>query len=93
MPVFKKPESIIKAAGYCGGCGHGIIQRTIAESIEELGLSLVYDLRKIFPHGCLIVGIQSADQKDSDHRHCYENEQAVDDYNFPSNALAPHFEF
>lgn len=38
MPVFKKPESIIKAAGYCGGCGHGIIQRTIAESIEELGL-------------------------------------------------------
>jgi len=38
MPVYKKPESIINTAGYCGGCGHGIIQRLIAESIEELGL-------------------------------------------------------
>lgn len=38
MPVYKKPESIINTAGYCGGCGHGIIQRIIAESVEELGL-------------------------------------------------------
>ncbi len=38
MPVFKKPESIIHTAGYCGGCGHGIVQRLIAECIEELGL-------------------------------------------------------
>lgn len=38
MPVYKKPESIIHTAGYCGGCGHGVIQRLIAESIEELGL-------------------------------------------------------
>ena len=38
MPVYKKPESIIQTAGYCGGCGHGVIQRLIAESIEELGL-------------------------------------------------------
>lgn len=38
MPTFKKPETIIKETGYCGGCGHGIIQRLIAESLEELGL-------------------------------------------------------
>ena len=38
MPEFKKPESIIQTAGYCGGCGHGVIQRLIAECIEELGL-------------------------------------------------------
>ena len=38
MPTYKKPESIINTAGYCGGCGHGIVQRLIAESIEELGL-------------------------------------------------------
>ena len=38
MSVFKKPESIINTAGYCGGCGHGVIQRLIAECIEELGL-------------------------------------------------------
>lgn len=38
MAVFKKPEAIVAAAGYCGGCGHGVVQRLIAESIEELGL-------------------------------------------------------
>lgn len=38
MATFKKPESIIATAGWCPGCGHGIVQRLIAESIEELGL-------------------------------------------------------
>jgi 2-oxoglutarate ferredoxin oxidoreductase subunit beta len=38
MATFRKPKSIIKDVGWCGGCGHGIIQRLIAESIEELGL-------------------------------------------------------
>ena len=38
MPVYKTPKSIIAPSGCCGGCGHGIIQRLIAESIEELGL-------------------------------------------------------
>ena len=38
MATFKKPESIIATAGCCPGCGHGIVQRLIAESIEELGL-------------------------------------------------------
>ena len=38
MPVYKTPKSIIAPSGCCGGCGHGIIQRLIAESLEELGL-------------------------------------------------------
>jgi 2-oxoglutarate ferredoxin oxidoreductase subunit beta len=38
MPVYKKPDVIVNTAGYCGGCGHGIIQRLIAESLEELGV-------------------------------------------------------
>lgn len=36
MNKYAKPISIIKESGYCGGCGHGVIQRMIAESIEEL---------------------------------------------------------
>jgi 2-oxoglutarate ferredoxin oxidoreductase subunit beta len=39
MAVFRKPASIIKPVGYCGGCGHGVIQRLIAECLEELGMS------------------------------------------------------
>ena len=39
MPIVKKPSVIVKESGYCGGCGHGIIQRLIAECIEELGLA------------------------------------------------------
>lgn len=35
--TFKKPASIIKPVGYCGGCGHAVIQRLIAECLEELG--------------------------------------------------------
>jgi 2-oxoglutarate ferredoxin oxidoreductase subunit beta len=39
MAVLKKPASIVKAVGYCGGCGHGVIQRLIAECLEELGMA------------------------------------------------------
>ena len=39
MAKFEKPVSIIKPVGYCGGCGHGVIQRLIAECLEELGLA------------------------------------------------------
>lgn len=39
MITLDKPELIVKASGYCGGCGHGIIQRIIAESLEEMGLA------------------------------------------------------
>lgn len=37
--VKKKPEMINQQVGWCGGCGHGIIQRLIAECCEELGLA------------------------------------------------------
>ena len=33
-----KPEIINQQVGWCPGCGHGIIQRLIAECCEELGL-------------------------------------------------------
>ncbi|WP_409969364.1 thiamine pyrophosphate-dependent enzyme [Bengtsoniella intestinalis] len=36
--TLKKPEMINQQVGWCGGCGHGIIQRLIAECCEELGL-------------------------------------------------------
>ncbi|WP_329887549.1 thiamine pyrophosphate-dependent enzyme [Pseudoramibacter sp. HA2172] len=35
----KKPAMIGRQVGWCGGCGHGIIQRLIAECCEELGLA------------------------------------------------------
>ena len=38
MPTYTKPKSIVGTSEYCGGCGHGIIQRLITECIEELGL-------------------------------------------------------
>lgn len=34
-----KPEMINQQVGWCGGCGHGLIQRLIAECCEELGLA------------------------------------------------------
>ena len=36
---YKKPEMINQQVGWCGGCGHGIIQRLIAECCEEMGLA------------------------------------------------------
>ena len=40
MNVIKeKPKTVLSSNGYCGGCGHGIVQRLIAEAAEELGLS------------------------------------------------------
>ena len=38
MAKFAKPEMINQQVGWCGGCGHGIIQRLVAECCEELGL-------------------------------------------------------
>lgn len=37
--VRKKPEMINQQVSWCGGCGHGIIQRLIAECCEELGMA------------------------------------------------------
>jgi len=37
--IFCRPESLKPATHlYCPGCGHGIIHRLVAESIDELGL-------------------------------------------------------
>lgn len=36
--ALKKPQMINQQVGWCGGCGHGIIQRLIAECCEELGM-------------------------------------------------------
>ncbi|MGL4790728.1 MAG: thiamine pyrophosphate-dependent enzyme [Anaerotignaceae bacterium] len=37
--IFKKPTVMAdKRMHYCPGCGHGIIHRLVAESIEELGM-------------------------------------------------------
>lgn len=38
MAEYKKPQMINQQVGWCAGCGHGIIQRLIAECCEELGL-------------------------------------------------------
>lgn len=39
MEILKtKPQMINQQVGWCGGCGHGIIQRLIAENCEELGM-------------------------------------------------------
>ncbi len=36
---FKKPEAMQDAqTHYCGGCGHGIIHRLVAEAIDTLGI-------------------------------------------------------
>lgn len=39
MDILKKPELIVQPCGYCGGCGHGIIMRLIAECLEELNMT------------------------------------------------------
>ncbi len=37
--VFGKPEALEeRISHYCAGCGHGIVQRLIAEVIDELGI-------------------------------------------------------
>ena len=38
MPEYSKPSVLVKESIYCGGCGHGIVQRLIAECVQELHL-------------------------------------------------------
>lgn len=38
MAVFKTPKTIATSTGYCPGCGHGIVNRILAEVLEELEL-------------------------------------------------------
>ncbi len=39
IQTLRKPDRIVQPCGFCGGCGHGVIQRLIAECLEELGIS------------------------------------------------------
>lgn len=37
--VYKRPEVFLDAtSGFCGGCGHGIVTKLVAELIDEMGL-------------------------------------------------------
>ncbi|MCK9266451.1 thiamine pyrophosphate-dependent enzyme [bacterium] len=52
--VYKKPKSLTaNATIYCAGCGHGIIQRIIAEVIDELGVR--EKTIGIAPVGCAVL--------------------------------------
>ena len=36
--IYKRPEVFTDAiTTYCGGCGHGIINKLIAELVDEMG--------------------------------------------------------
>ena len=38
--VYEKPAILVdRATHYCPGCGHGVVQRLVAEVLEELGLA------------------------------------------------------
>jgi len=52
--LYKKPESLTSSNTiYCAGCGHGIIQRLIAEVIDDLGLR--EKTIGIAPVGCAVL--------------------------------------
>jgi 2-oxoglutarate ferredoxin oxidoreductase subunit beta len=37
--IYAHPKSLVPVQSkYCPGCGHGVIHRLIAETIDELGL-------------------------------------------------------
>jgi len=39
MQALKKPDLLVEESGYCGGCGYGVIQRLVAECLEEMKLA------------------------------------------------------
>lgn len=52
--LYKKPESLTdKMTIYCGGCGHGIIHRLVAEVIDSLGIR--EKTIGIAPVGCAVL--------------------------------------
>ncbi|MEA4846327.1 MAG: thiamine pyrophosphate-dependent enzyme [Clostridiaceae bacterium] len=56
--VYKKPETLTDASfTYCGGCGHGIINKILAEIIEEEKLAEKTVL--IWPIGCSVYADQN----------------------------------
>jgi len=54
IPTYKRPKGLTDVrTHYCAGCGHGIIHKLLAESLEELGIlekSIV-----IAPVGCSVL--------------------------------------
>ena len=49
--VYKRPEVFTDAiTTYCGGCGHGIVNKLIAELIDEMGLQRNGII--VWPIGC-----------------------------------------
>ena len=51
--VYKKPSTLTDATlSYCPGCTHGIIQKLVAESIEELGVDGI--AVGVVPVGCAV---------------------------------------
>ena len=56
--VYKKPETLTEASfTYCGGCGHGIINKILAETIEEENIAEKTVL--IWPIGCSVYADQN----------------------------------
>ena len=52
--VFSRPNSLKDVeTHYCGGCGHGIVHRLIAEAIDELGVR--EKVVGIAPVGCAVL--------------------------------------
>lgn len=52
--IYQKPESLTQAVSiYCPGCGHGIIQKLIAEVIDELELRT--KIIGVAPVGCAVL--------------------------------------
>ena len=37
--IKTKPQTLIVDNKYCPGCGHGVINRLVAEVLEELGVA------------------------------------------------------
>ena len=51
---FKRPESLKSVSPhYCSGCGHGILHRLVAQSIDELGIR--EKTIGVAPVGCAVV--------------------------------------
>lgn len=51
--VYKRPEALTDAhTTYCGGCGHGITNKLIAEIVDEMGLREKGIL--VWPIGCSV---------------------------------------
>ncbi|MDR0291676.1 MAG: 2-oxoglutarate oxidoreductase [Elusimicrobium sp.] len=53
QPITKKPQSLTNVPyHYCPGCGHGVVHKLIAESIDELGIRERAVL--VAPVGCAV---------------------------------------